>query len=484
MGKNGCEHVSAEQRRAIETGLDNRDTLSGIARTIGFDVSAVRREMLRNRRHDGPARSANKDKDDRARLGSCAVRGLCRDGCERRPCRRRRPPRRAMGCELYEPRTCPTVEKAPFACNARQRCSACALDRCKCSAESADAQARRRAGESREGADMAAQEMGGPVETVRSGIAKGQSIHRMFEANEMPCSERSFYRHVENGSAPMLAIGLAEKVKCKKRRRAKKQSREGGFCKGREHEGFMEPPAGGRACATEVDAAVGRRGGSGRILGPRRADPHLRACPLLQAKAREETARALDWPEARREGPEAGESRFGDLFGLMLLDRGCELDDLLGRDGSEPQALGAATPADVCPHVSSSMRKGRGNASPFALAQPALPAYLPENPGPRPIPPREVVGAPNIPYRPDGADAQARASRARRGRACAPTESSPGALRQVRHGLRRGRAQACPESARRTASLRFVRRNSPERREPRHPEILKAGSSSVSLRFG
>lgn len=53
MGKNGCKHVSAEHRRAIEAGLDNRDTLSGIARTIGFDVSTVRREILRNRRHSG-----------------------------------------------------------------------------------------------------------------------------------------------------------------------------------------------------------------------------------------------------------------------------------------------------------------------------------------------------------------------------------------------------------------------------------------------
>ena len=469
MGKNSYKHVSAEQRRAMETGLDNRDTPSGIARTIGFDVSTVRREILRNRRHDGPARSASRDKNDRAHLRSCAVRGLCRDGCERRPCRRCHPPRRAMGCELYEPRTCPTVEKAPFACNARQRCSACALDRCKYSAESADAQARRRASESREGVDVTAQEMGGLVETVRSGIAKGQSTHRMFEANEMPCSERSFYRHVENGSVPILAIELAKKVKYKKRKRAKKQSHESGFYKGREHGGFMELPADERACATEVDAVVGRRGGSRCILSLHRADLHFQVYLLLQAKTKEETVRALDWPEARCEDPETGESCFGDLFGLMLLDRGCEFDDIEGMErsardpsrkrcatyfadpsrpdqkgaceknhvelrkilpkGTSLEALDAATLADICSHVNSSMRKGCGNASPFALAQPALPAYLLENPGLRPIPPKEVVGAPNIPYRPDGADAQARASRTRRGRACAPTESSPGALR-------------------------------------------------------
>ena len=445
MGKNSYKHISIEHRRAIETGLNNRDTLSGIARSIGFDVSTVRREILRNRRHDGPTHSVNRDKNDCANLKSCAVRGLCQDGCDRRLCRCCHLPCHAIGCKLYMPRTCPTVEKAPFSCNACHRYNACTLDRHRYSAESADAQARRRASESREGVDMTAQEMDVLVETVRDGIAKGQSIHHIFEANDLPCSERSFYRHVENEDVPILAIELAKKVKYKKRKHTKKQSHESGFYEGHEYEDFIELPADERACVTEVDTVLGRRGNSKCILSLHRADLHFQIYLLLQAKTKEETVKALDWLEACCEDSKTGENCFKDLFGLMLLDRGCEFDDIEGMErsvtnpsekrcatyfadpsrpdqkghceknhvelrkilpkGTSLEALNPATLAEICSHVNSSVRKGCGNASPFALAQLVLPAYLLENLGLQPIPPKEVIGAPNILYRPDGVDA-------------------------------------------------------------------------------
>ena len=74
VGKSSYKHISIEHRRAIETGLNNRYTLSGIARSIGFDVSTVRREILRNRRHDGPTHSVNRDKNDCANLVSESIK--------------------------------------------------------------------------------------------------------------------------------------------------------------------------------------------------------------------------------------------------------------------------------------------------------------------------------------------------------------------------------------------------------------------------
>lgn len=219
MGKKAYKHMGIEQRRAIECGLNDKRSLSEISRQIGFDVSSVRREILRNRREDGPSRSRGRDKNDCAHLRTCAVRGLCGNGCERRLCRRCELPCQAMGCTLYAARSCRTVERAPFACNACGRYGTCTLPRFKYSAESADAASRRRARESREGVDLTEGEMEALVGTVRDGIAKGQSIHHIFETRELPCSERSFYRYVEDEKVPVLSIELAKKVRYKKRRR-------------------------------------------------------------------------------------------------------------------------------------------------------------------------------------------------------------------------------------------------------------------------
>ncbi|MBQ9042976.1 MAG: helix-turn-helix domain-containing protein [Eggerthellaceae bacterium] len=45
MGKGEYKHIGIEQRRVIEAGLNERDSLAEIARRIGFEVSGVRREM-------------------------------------------------------------------------------------------------------------------------------------------------------------------------------------------------------------------------------------------------------------------------------------------------------------------------------------------------------------------------------------------------------------------------------------------------------
>ncbi len=439
MSKNAYAHLTIEHRRAIECGLNGKEPLSEIARRIGFDVSTVRREILRNRRQDGASWSKGRDKNDCAHLRDCAVRGLCGNGCERRLCRCCELPCHAMGCRAYEPRSCALTDRAPFVCNSCGRYARCTLPRYKYSAENADATSRRRARESREGVDMTPEEMALLEETVRAGISKGQSVHHIFQTNNLPCSERSFYRYVEEEKVPILAIELAKKVRYKKRRR-RAAARRGGFYAGRDLGCFMELPGGERSCVTEVDTVLGRRGGSKCILSLHRVDLHFQIYLLLPARTKECAVRALDWLEECCEDADAGGNCFRDLFGLMLADRGGEFDDIegMGRSARRPgerrcsvyfagpsrpdqkgaaeknhvelrkilpkgtglEGLDAATLADICSHVNSSVRKGCGGASPFSLASLVIPKHVFENLGLRPIPAKDVIGAPNVLYRP------------------------------------------------------------------------------------
>ena len=433
MGKEGYRHIKIEQRRVIESALNERDSMAEIARRIGFEVSSVRREILRNRRDDGFSTSKNKEKNSCSYLRTCKVRSLCGDGCEKRLCRACHLPCQQM-CDDYRPRTCKTVEKAPFVCNACGRYATCSLQRFKYSAESADALARRRSRESREGVDLTEEEMATLVGTVREGLLKGQSVHHIFESNELPVCERTFYRYVEDEKVPILSIELAKKVKYKKRRRAK-AVHEGGFYAGHEYDDFMGLGDDERAAATEMDTVLGRRKTHRCILSLHRADLHFQIYILLGSRSKQAVKSALDWIEMCCGSPE----RFRELFGVIVCDRGSEFDDIDGMerscldpfqkrcavyfaDPSRPDQKGAAeknhvelrkilpkgtsfdamTPyelAEICSHVNSTIRKGCGNATPFALARLVFPQSLFDDLGLHEIPPQDVISAPGILYR-------------------------------------------------------------------------------------
>jgi len=287
--------------------------------------------------------------------------------------------------------------------------------------------------ETRSGIDLTEDEIGQLVETVRSGFAKGQSVHHIFETYDLPCSERSFYRHVENQSIPILNIDLAKKVKYKKRKRKKEKVRETGFFAGREYDYYLELPDEDRAITTEVDTVWGVKGDRKCILSLHRVDLHFQIYLLLQSRTKEEVTRAFDWLEIACEG------RFSEFFGLMLLDRGSEFDDISGMErscesyrkrcavyftdpqrsdqkgaceknhvelrkalpkGTSLQNMDAITLAVICSHVNSTIRKGCGNASPIQMAMLCLPQSLFGNLGLSLIPPKDVVSAPGILYRP------------------------------------------------------------------------------------
>ena len=273
------------------------------------------------------------------------------------------------------------------------------------------------------------------MDTVRAGFAKGQSVHHIFETYDLPCSERSFYRYVENQSIPILSIDLAKKVKYKKRRRQKEKVavHDTGFFAGHEYDYYLELPDEDRAITTEVDTVWGIRGDRKCILSLHRIDLHFQIYLLLRSRSMEEVVRAFDWLELACEG------RFGEFFGLILLDRGSEFDDIAGMErscesnmkrcsvyftdpqrsdqkgaceknhvelrkvlpkGTSLQDMDALTLATICSHVNSSIRKGCGNASPMQMATLCLPQSLFDNLGLTLIPPEEVVSAPRILYRP------------------------------------------------------------------------------------
>lgn len=146
----------------------------------------------------------------------------------------------------------------------------------------------------------------------------------------MPCSERTFYRYVDEGLVPIIALDLAKKVRYRSRRkkRAAPSAHEKGFYKGCEYADFLELPPDERARATEVDTVLGARGDRRCMLSLHRVDLRFQLYILLPDKTASSVVRALDWVEMSCEGA------FSDLFGLALFDRGSEFDAIEGMEAS------------------------------------------------------------------------------------------------------------------------------------------------------
>jgi len=272
------------------------------------------------------------------------------------------------------------------------------------------------------------------VDAVRAGLAKGQSIHHIFESRELPCSERSFYRYVENQDIPIKSIDLHKKVKYKKRKRKKVPSRRPGFFAGHEYTDYLRLPVEERAVTTEVDTVHGKKSDYKCILSLHRVDLHFQIYVLLPSNTTQSVVEALDWLE------ECCDGHFSEFFGLLLMDRGSEFNDIQGiemsafhdgqrcaayfADPSRPDQKGSCeknhvelrkiiprgtslrnmdtmTLSIICSHVNSTIRKGCGNATPFELAELCAPHGLLNNLGLQLIHPHEVIAAPNILYKAD-----------------------------------------------------------------------------------
>lgn len=426
-------HLDKEKRGLIERGLNERKTFTFIAQEIGTSVSTVRREILRNRHCDYASYSKGAERTDCAHMPHCKVKGICDNCFANRLCKRCDIKCQNI-CNEYESRKCPTVEKAPFVCNSCDRYGRCTTMRYRYSADSAQVLAGRRSTESRAGVDLTEEEAKSLTDTVRAGLGKGQSIHHIFESSDLPCSERSFYRYVENQDIPIKSIDLHKKVKYKKRKRAKAKTHDTGFFAGHEYDDFLALPEEDRASATEVDTVHGKKGDRKCILSLHRVDLHFQIYVLLPDCTMQSVVDALDRLE------ECCDGHFSEFFGLILMDRGSEFDDIRGiemsafhgvqrccayfADPNRPDQKGACeknhvelrkivpkgtslknmdvmTLSVICSHVNSSIRKGCGNASPFELASLCAPPGLLRKLGLQLIPPFEVIAAPNILYRAD-----------------------------------------------------------------------------------
>lgn len=419
-------HIDFETRISIESYVAEGRTLAYMSRELGVDATSISRELKRNRRSDG-AREGTSFKNKCAHRKTCTRRRLCDPEC-RKKCSSCAKLCREGDCPDYEKEVCRRTHKAPWVCNGCGKRPTCPLERFSYSARLAQAKADSRLSESREGLDMTGAEMEFLAEVVKEGLAKGQSVHHVFASrSDLPCSERSFYRHVENEAIGVRKMDLRKKVKYKKRSK-KKADREAGFYEGHTYADYQNLSEDVRAGVVQMDCVEGVEGDLQAILTLHFAALRFQIYLLLAKKDSGHVVAALGWLEELCGGSKA----FKEAFGCILADRGMEFSDIEGMEHAgrtsvyfcDPQrpdqkggceknhvelrkvipkgtsidglGLDAWLLAGICSHVNSSLRLAIGNASPMALAQVALPASLLDGLGLELVPPADVEMRPEL----------------------------------------------------------------------------------------
>lgn len=419
-------HITFEMRVSIENYVIEGRAVAYMARELGIDATSISRELKRNRRSDG--RSGSPGLRNRcAHRKACKRRRLCDPGCARH-CPSCGKLCHAGGCPGFEEGRCRRVDRAPFVCNGCAERGRCPLERFTYSAKAAQAKADSRLRETREGLDMTGREMAFLASEVKAGLALGQSVHHIFASrDDLPCSERSFYRHVENEAIDVRKMDLRRKVKYKKRGRRGTGRREAGFYEGRTHDDYLALSDEARARTVQMDCVEGAEGDEQAILTLHFVALRFQIYVLLGRHDSAHVVAALDFIESL-----VGKDGFGRLFGLILADRGSEFGDVAGierggrcgvyyTDPRRPDQKGACEKnhvelrkiipkgtsidglgldawlmAGICSHANSSLRLAIGDASPMALARAALPAPLLDGLGLRPVAPDEVETRPEL----------------------------------------------------------------------------------------
>ena len=294
-------HLTLEERKIIQAGIENDSSKASIARTIGKDATTVAKEIRKHRQFK-PRNTFN-------RPFLCARMSTC----PKKPCVKK--------CELHEEPKCNRRDKSPGACNKCKDGTRCRLDKYFYSAASADQEYRRDLVDYREGINLTTKER----DAIAPLLRQGQSVHQILSAHsEVDKCERTLYNYIESGVFKDFGVdnfSLKEQVNRKQFKHKYKKRKEPANYEGRRYEDYLrflsENP---ETPTVEMDTVY--------------YSPHG---PYLQTFLFEKTSFMIGFLHTQKNSESMaeiinmlqkrlGEELFSKLFPVLLTDRGSEFE--------------------------------------------------------------------------------------------------------------------------------------------------------------
>ena len=221
--KHDNTHLTLDERKVIQAGIENDSTKADIARTIGKDATTIAKE-IRKHRILKPRNTYN-------------IPVLCAKlkSCPHKPCKK--------NCENIEEPKCSRRDKSPGACNKCEKMSKCRLDRYFYDAAKADRTYREELSACREGINITPEERKAVGETLSTLLNQGQSVHQVLaNHSEIIKSERTLYYYIESGVFKEYGVdnfSLKEQVNRKQYKQKYKKRKEPANYTGRTYADFL-----------------------------------------------------------------------------------------------------------------------------------------------------------------------------------------------------------------------------------------------------
>lgn len=217
-------HLSLENRKIIQAGIENNATKADISRTIGKDATTIAKEIRKHR--------IFKPRNPFNRPVMCVRQKVC----PTKPCRKK--------CELFEEPKCTRRDVSPGACNKCQKMSNCHFDKYFYDATKADTAYHTELSTCREGLNLTEIERESVGKILGVLLNSGQSVHQVLSNHpEIPQSERTLYNYIESGVFKEYGVdnfSLKEQVNRKQFKQKYKKRKEPVNYLGRKFSDFLQ----------------------------------------------------------------------------------------------------------------------------------------------------------------------------------------------------------------------------------------------------
>ena len=293
------KHLTLDERKIIQTGIENRSNKAGIARTIGKDPTTIAKEIRKHR--------IFKPRNQFIYPSVCIHRQAC-GGCKKR-------------CSKYEEIKCNKRDKSPGACNKCPNIAKCHLDKYFYYATQADKEYKKDLVDFREGINLTTLEAKELAHILKPLLDQGQSLYQIKSShNEIKQCIKTLYNYIESGVLSVKNIDLPKKVTYKIRSSGSSEPTDKAIYEGRTYkdlQAFLKEFPDTRI--TEMDTVLGCEGSRKVLLTFHFSGCSFMMAYLLDSKESRHVKNVFDSIEHA-----IGTFSFTSAFSLILTDRGGE----------------------------------------------------------------------------------------------------------------------------------------------------------------
>ena len=297
------KHLTLDERKIIQTGIENRSNKVDIARTIGKDPTTVAKEIRKHRTF--------KPRNQFLYPSICIHRQEC-GGCKKQ-------------CSKYEEIKCNKRDKSPGACNKCPKIATCHLDKYFYYATTANDEYRTDLVDFRDGINMTTLEVKELANILKPLLEQGQSLYQIKSSHkEIKQCIKTLYSYIEMGVFKDYGIdnlSLKEKVNRKQFKNKYKKRKEPVNYENHKYRDYLKfKEDNPEVPTTEMDTVLNAQSGpyiqtfyfegSGIIIGF-----------IHKEKTSESMSKTLDKLENK-----LGHDLYRELFSLILTDRGVEFE--------------------------------------------------------------------------------------------------------------------------------------------------------------